>query len=91
MGIALGLVWNRRIESPNHKCASVDGGGGPGFSARHRTGQVGEMAKEQRKHIPRTVLKLADLAQSKAAVLNTLTSLSSGRSYDHAIREFIEW
>jgi hypothetical protein len=32
-----------------------------------------------------------DVAQSKSAVLNSLTSLSSQRSYDHAIREFIEW
>jgi hypothetical protein len=27
----------------------------------------------------------------KSAVLNTLTSRSSQRSYDHAIREFIHW
>jgi len=32
-----------------------------------------------------------DLEQSKAAVLNSLTSPSSQRTYDHAIREFIEW
>jgi len=35
--------------------------------------------------------KLPDLEQSKSAVLNSLTSPSSQRSYDHAIREFIEW
>jgi site-specific recombinase XerC len=29
--------------------------------------------------------------QSKSAVLNSLTSPSSQRSYDHAIREFIDW
>jgi integrase len=40
---------------------------------------------------PKTVLKLPDLEQSKSAVLNSLTSPSSQRSYDHAIREFIEW
>jgi hypothetical protein len=28
---------------------------------------------------------------SKSAVLNSLTSPSSQRTYDHAIREFIEW
>jgi site-specific recombinase XerD len=33
---------------------------------------------------------LPDLEQSKSAVLNNLTSVSSKRSYDHAIREFIE-
>src|SRR3989442_419253 len=30
-------------------------------------------------------------SQSKSAVLNSLTSRSSQRSYDHAIREFINW
>jgi hypothetical protein len=29
--------------------------------------------------------------QSKSAVLNSLTSPSSQRSYDHAIRELINW
>jgi len=33
----------------------------------------------------------AGFEQSRSAVLNSLTSLSSQRSYDHAIREFIEW
>jgi hypothetical protein len=41
--------------------------------------------------LPRRVLKLPDLEQSKSAVLNRLTSTSSKRSYDHAIREFIDW
>jgi len=40
---------------------------------------------------PKTVLKLPDLEQLKSAVLNSLTSASSKRSYEHAIREFIEW
>jgi integrase len=47
--------------------------------------------KERRKRIPKHVLKLPDLEQSKSAVLNSLTSRSSQRTYDHAIREFIEW
>lgn len=46
------------------------------------------MAKNKRKHTPKTILKLPDLEQSKSSVLN---SLSSRRSYDHAIREFIDW
>jgi len=46
------------------------------------------MAKNKRN--PRTVLKLFDLEQLKAAVLNSLTSRGSQRSYDHAIREFID-
>src|SRR5438876_3870810 len=49
------------------------------------------MAKNKRKRVPKTVLKLPDLEQSKSAVLNSLTSSSSKRSYDHAIRDFIEW
>jgi integrase len=49
------------------------------------------MANKKRKLSPKTVLKLPDLEQSKSAVLNSLTSHSSQRSYDHAIREFIDW
>jgi len=48
-------------------------------------------AKNKRKRNPKSVLKLPDLEQSKSAVLNSLTSQSSQRSYDHAIREFIDW
>src|SRR6202022_3503407 len=48
-------------------------------------------SKVKRKRAPKSVLKLPALEQSKSAVLNSLTSLSSQRSYDHAIREFIEW
>jgi len=47
--------------------------------------------KTKRKKPPKTVLKLPDLEQSKSAVLSSLASVSSQRSYDHAIREFIEW
>ena len=51
------------------------------------------MAKSKAKlrRTPKHVLKLPDLEQSKSAVLNSLTSQSSQRTYDHAIREFIEW
>src|SRR5450755_3778332 len=51
------------------------------------------MAKSntKRKRTPKHVLKLLDLEQSKSAVLNSLTSRSSQRSYEHAIREFIDW
>jgi hypothetical protein len=49
------------------------------------------MAKNKHKRNPKTVLKLPDLEQSKSAVLNSLTSPSSQRSYEHAIREFIDW
>src|SRR5579863_6805797 len=53
--------------------------------------QTAGMAKNKRKRNPKAVLKLPDLEQSKSAVLNSLTSPSSQRSYDHAIREFIDW
>src|SRR5579863_3305947 len=53
--------------------------------------QTAGMAKNKRKRNPKAVLKLPDLEHSKSAVLNSLTSPSSQRSYDHAIREFIEW
>jgi hypothetical protein len=53
--------------------------------------QTAGMANKKRKRTPKAVLKLPDLEQSKSVVLNSLTSLSSQRPYDHAIREFIEW
>src|SRR5208283_2213647 len=53
--------------------------------------EAASMAKNKRKRAPKTILKLPDLEQSKSAVLNSLTSPSSQRSYDHAIREFIDW
>jgi hypothetical protein len=48
-------------------------------------------AQPKRKRSPKAILKLPDLEHSKSAVLNSLPSPSSQRSYDHAIREFIEW
>ncbi|WP_260703169.1 tyrosine-type recombinase/integrase [Edaphobacter flagellatus] len=47
------------------------------------------MAKSAKR--PKSVLKLPDLDYSKSAVLNSLPSLNSRRSYEHAIRDFIEW
>lgn len=47
-------------------------------------------SKTKRKRTPKHVLKLPDLEQSKSAVLNSLTSRSSQRTYDHAISEFID-
>jgi site-specific recombinase XerD len=62
-----------------------------GSNSLPRQLEAASMAKSKRKRTPKTVLKLPDLEQSKSAVLNSLTSPSSQRSYDHAIREFIEW
>jgi hypothetical protein len=52
---------------------------------------MAKITKSKRKQTSKTVLKLPDLEQSKLAMLNSLTSPSSQRSYDHAIREFIDW
>ena len=52
---------------------------------------MAKSSNPKRKKAPKTVLKLPDLEQSKSAVLNSLVSSSSQRSYYHAIREFIEW
>ena len=43
------------------------------------------------KRPPKHVLALPDLEQSKAAVLNSLTSKRVQRTYDRAITDFVEW
>ena len=49
------------------------------------------MSKSRNKRKPpKRVLALPDLEQAKSAVLNTLTSRSGQRTYDHAINEFVE-
>jgi hypothetical protein len=49
------------------------------------------MPQRAKKKTPETILKLPDLEYSKAPVLNSLPALSSRRSYEHAIRDFIDW
>jgi len=50
------------------------------------------MPKHSRKRRPRKrSLSLPDLEQTKSAVLNSLTSKSGQRTYDHAINEFVDW
>jgi integrase len=48
-------------------------------------------SKSRKKKQPKRVRALPDLEQAKAAVLNSLTSASGQRTYDHAIREFVAW
>jgi len=48
-------------------------------------------SKRRRKKSPKRVLALPDLEHAKTAVLNSLTSTSGQRTYDHAIREFVGW
>jgi hypothetical protein len=49
------------------------------------------MSKPRKKKRTKPILALPDLEQSKAAVLNSLTSKSGQRTYDHAISDFVEW
>src|SRR6202161_3818135 len=84
------VEWNwGRASVPINALLVRRSGTGSCFSPRQR--RPLPMAKSKRKRVPKTVLKLPDLEQSKSAVLNSLTSSSSKRSYDHAIREFIDW
>src|ERR1700733_6337147 len=54
--------------------------------------EAGAMSQSRRrKQSPKHILALPDLEQSKAAVLNSLTSKSGQRSYDRAITDFVEW
>src|SRR5436190_19680104 len=48
-------------------------------------------SKTHRKKSPKRILALPDLEHAKTAVLNSLTSASGQRTYDHAIREFVGW
>jgi hypothetical protein len=47
--------------------------------------------KSRRKKSPKRILALPDLEHAKTAVLNSLTSASGQRTFDHAIREFVTW
>jgi integrase len=47
--------------------------------------------KSRHKKSPKRILALPDLEHAKTAVLNSLTSASGQRTYDHAIREFVTW
>ena len=49
------------------------------------------MSNPRKKRPPKRFLALPDLEQSKAAVLNRLTSRSGQRTYDRAITDFVEW
>jgi hypothetical protein len=46
-------------------------------------------SKSHKKKLPKRVLALPDLEHVKTAVLNSPTSASGQRTYDHAIREFV--
>jgi hypothetical protein len=46
---------------------------------------------KKRRFVPKTVLRLPEHDQAKAAVLPSLSSADAQRGYRHAIAEFIEW
>jgi integrase len=48
-------------------------------------------SKPRKRKAPKRVLALPDLEHAKTAVLNSLTSASGQRTYEHAIREFVAW
>lgn len=48
-------------------------------------------SKSRKKKVPKRILALPDLEHAKTAVLNSLTSASGQRTYEHAIREFVAW
>jgi integrase len=45
----------------------------------------------RKKKPPKRVLALPDLEQTKSAVIDSLTSKSGQRTYEHAITEFVDW
>jgi hypothetical protein len=49
------------------------------------------MSRKKTKQAPKRVLRLPDLDFAKSAVLNTLRSAESKRSYRFAIDDFVAW
>src|SRR5688572_16101099 len=49
------------------------------------------MSRKKLKQAPKRVLRLPDLDFTKSAVLNTLRSTESKRSYRFAIEDFVDW
>ena len=48
-------------------------------------------SKSRKRKPPKRVLALPGLEHAKTAVLNSLSSVSGQRTYEHAIREFVAW
>src|SRR5689334_20682059 len=49
------------------------------------------MKNSRHRRPAKTVLRLPDLERAKAAVLNSLASPESRRSYEFAIQNFVQW
>jgi hypothetical protein len=61
------------------------------LSATDQEAVVDAEVKTPEEKVPRRVLALPDLEHAKTAVVNSLTSTSGQRTYEHAIREFVAW
>jgi hypothetical protein len=59
--------------------------------SRRTLTMANKRSPKKRRPVPKTVLRLPDLDQAKAAVLNSLSSRDAQRRYRHAIDEFVEW
>src|SRR5437763_1267973 len=59
--------------------------------AAMETACMGHQQKRAKHSRAKTILRLPDLEQSRAAVLNSLAAASSQESYGHAIDEFTGW
>src|SRR6202162_4361193 len=59
--------------------------------AAQEAASMGRRKKTTKRSKTRSMLRLADLEQSKNAVLHSLGAASSQESYSHAIDEFIGW
>src|SRR5436309_353349 len=79
-------IWpsHARAKRPRMEFAGILTEGGAG--GRPECPHTGKRGDHQRRS-----LALPDLEQTKSAVLNSLTSKSGQRTYDHAINEFVDW
>ena len=79
---------------PNDDTNRVTPQGGP-FDEAVGDGKGGRSpmpkSNTRKKKGPKRILALSDLEHAKTAVLNSLTSASGQRTYEHAIREFVTW
>jgi hypothetical protein len=81
--VASGHITGQQEVRVKEKHDRPNGGGG------HRLMKQKSRSPKQRKH-PKTRLRLLDLEFSKAAVLNSLTSVDGQRGYGHVIDEFVD-
>ncbi len=82
-GSVTGCGGKRSISTPFYRGCRI---------LRAAKGGRRQMPKSRKKKQPsKRVLALPDLEQSKAAVLNSLTSKSGQQTYDRAITDLVDW